>query len=73
MDKENQTEFFLQLSDLKPGLTLTLGYLNPALNNPALGLRSPEQVEPSYQDDQTTPLNLSAKAVTKFMLKAYKI
>ena len=73
LDKENQTEFSLTALDLKPDFTLTLGYLNPALNNPALGVRSPEQVEPSYQDDQTTPLNLGAKAVGKFMLKVYKI
>ena len=73
LDKENQTEFSLTALDLKPDFTLTLGYLNPASNNPALGVRSPEQVEPSYQDDQTTPLNLGAKAVGKFMLKVYKI
>ena len=29
-------KFFLKLSDLKSDFTLTLGYLNPALNNPAL-------------------------------------
>ena len=28
-------KFFLKLSDLKSDFTLTLGYLNPALNNPA--------------------------------------
>ena len=28
--------FLLKLSNLKPDFTLTLGYLNPALNNPAL-------------------------------------
>ena len=27
--------FLLKLSDLKSNFTLTLGYLNPALNNPA--------------------------------------
>ena len=32
---KNYTEFLLKLSDLKSELTLTLGYLNPALNNPA--------------------------------------
>ena len=37
LDKENKTEFFLWLSDLKPDFTLTLGYLKPALNKPALG------------------------------------
>ena len=26
--------FLLKLSDLKAGFTLTLGYLDPALNNP---------------------------------------
>ena len=30
------TEFSLKLSDLKSDFTLTLGYLNPAFNNPAL-------------------------------------
>ena len=34
-----------------------------------LGVRSSEQVVPSYQDNQTTPLNLSTKAVIEFMLK----
>ena len=33
--KKNYTAFFLKLSDLKSEFTLTLGYLNPALNNPA--------------------------------------
>ena len=33
--KKNYTEFLLKLSDLKSEFTLTLGYLNPALNNPA--------------------------------------
>ena len=33
--KKNFTEFLLKLSDLKSEFTLTLGYLNPALNNPA--------------------------------------
>ena len=32
--------FLLKLSNLKPDFTLTLGYLNPALNNPALNFRS---------------------------------
>ena len=32
----NSTEFLLKLSDLKSDFTLTLAYLNPALNNPAL-------------------------------------
>ena len=36
LDKKNSTEFFLlKLSDLKSDFTLTLGYLNLALNNPA--------------------------------------
>ena len=33
--KKNYTEFLLKLSGLKSEFTLTLGYLNPALNNPA--------------------------------------
>ena len=33
--KKNYTEFLLKLSDLKSEFTLTLGYLNPALKNPA--------------------------------------
>ena len=28
-------DFLSKLSDLKPDFMLTLGYLNPALNNPA--------------------------------------
>ena len=32
----NSNEFLLKLSDLKSDFTLTLAYLNPALNNPAL-------------------------------------
>jgi len=28
-----------RLSNLNSNLALTLGYLNPALNNPALGIR----------------------------------
>ena len=33
--KKNYTEFLLKLLDLKSEFTPTLGYLNPALNNPA--------------------------------------
>ena len=33
--KKNYTEFLLKLSDLKLEFAPTLGYLNPALNNPA--------------------------------------
>ena len=32
--------FLLRLSNLKPDFTLTLGYLNPALNNSALNFIS---------------------------------
>ena len=35
--KELKTEILLKLSNLNSNLTLTLGYLNPALNNSALG------------------------------------
>ena len=31
-----ELNFLLKLSDLKSNFTLTLGYLNPALNNPGL-------------------------------------
>ena len=34
--KRFELNFLLKLSDLKSNLTLTLGYLNPALNNPGL-------------------------------------
>ena len=34
LGKKNSTEFSFKLSDLKSDFTLTLGYLNPALNNP---------------------------------------
>ena len=37
-----------------------------------LGVRGSEQVMPSYQDDQKTPLNLSTTAVIKFMLQGQK-
>ena len=33
--KRFELNFLLKLSDLKSNLTLTLSYLNPALNNPA--------------------------------------
>ena len=33
--------FLLKLSDLKLNFTLTLGYLNPALNNAALNFPAP--------------------------------
>lgn len=33
VNKNNDTEFSLKLSDLKSDMTLTLGYVNPALNN----------------------------------------
>ena len=33
------TEFLFKLSDLKSNFTLTLGYLNPALDNLAQGKR----------------------------------
>ena len=32
--------FFFKLSDLKSNFILTLGYLNPALNNPALDVNA---------------------------------
>ena len=32
--KRFELNFLLKLSDLKSNFTLTLGYLNPALNNP---------------------------------------
>ena len=35
LDKKKFDQIFLKLSDLKSYLTLTLGYLNPAWNNPA--------------------------------------
>ena len=34
--KRFELNFLLKLSDLKSNFTLTLGYLNPALNNPGL-------------------------------------
>ena len=34
--KRFEVNFLLKLSDLKSNFTLTLGYLNPALNNPGL-------------------------------------
>ena len=34
--KNNKTEFAFKFSYLNSNFTLTLGYLNPALNNPAL-------------------------------------
>ena len=34
--KRFELNFLLKLSDLKSNLTLTLSYLNPALNNPGL-------------------------------------
>ena len=37
-----------------------------------LGVSGSEQVVPSYQDDQKTPLNLSTTAVIKFMLQGQK-
>ena len=37
--KRIKTEMLFKFSNLNSNLTLTLGYLNPALNNPALGSR----------------------------------
>ena len=34
--KRFELNFLLKLSDLKSNFTLTLGYLNPALNHPGL-------------------------------------
>ena len=34
--KRFELNFLLKFSDLKSNFTLTLGYLNPALNNPGL-------------------------------------
>ena len=40
---------FFKLSNLNKNLALTLGYLNPALNNSALGKKkSVEYITPSY-------------------------
>ena len=36
IDKNNLLNFLLKLSDLKSDFTLTLGYTNPALKNPAV-------------------------------------
>ena len=44
--KRFELNFLLKLSDLKSNFTLTLGYLNPALNNP--GLISKKYDELSY-------------------------
>ena len=37
IDKKNKTEMLFKLSNLNSNHTLTLGYLNPALNNLAQG------------------------------------
>ena len=38
--KRFELNFLLKLSDLKSNLTLTLSYLNPALNNPAQEIKN---------------------------------
>ena len=47
--KRFELNFLLKLSDLKSNFTLTLGYLNPALNNPGQQLFSEvvKYVEPA--------------------------
>ena len=49
--------FFLKLSNLKPDFTLTLGYLNPALNNPALNFRSFQTLRADKKFERTMILS----------------
>ena len=47
-----ELNFLLKLSDLKSNFTLTLGYLNPALNNPGQETKSNANIEPGDNESQ---------------------
>ena len=48
-----ELNFLLKLSDLKSNFTLTLGYLNPALNNPGQETKSNANIEPGDNESST--------------------
>ena len=54
--KRFELNFLLKLSDLKSNLTLTLSYLNPALNNPALNNK--ERSPPFFTCDMSAENNV---------------